>query len=838
MNPYRDVRAFMEIGQPASCPDTLQYLLAQPSIRRALHATGGSLELALAILCMTGAMVAFLVLVLVMVRASKPPPFYDDPGVLPPNPPARQRAGGELRGASASPPVSARPAPPPAVVLTGGGSTVTFRISAPSEPPTRRAATPSTARWVPDGEEVTVAGHRLPGGMLYVGSGLQAIAPYRDVEPSLIDPRLPVRAGAASATGEGMGYWPTYADIAPEHRAGFLQWLAGGRSAPDAYIGYVFLFFYGLERRAFHDPANTTDPNGLASIVAEVERLRSIYGGNGSFAGYAAGFLTFSRFRAGEVRGDLRSGLFGWEIPADVRLRLGQYAAAKTPLPPDLAFAWACNLPSAPRRTPATRCEGEFRELFAIRYERDGAPAVVLKNQGAMLSLSYRPASPSFGGAIELKVRDVRDVTKANEAAGERLAALADRCVEDLDAYSRWLGRNADGDGQALAGVALLPRDLLQRHGAPALADLRQWLGEYVPQDRPLVTGVAEVLARWQPGGTQKVTKGDATALLGLLEKMGFGMEPDVRFGGPSPSPEGQIALFRVDGALSAPTPEYLGVTTLLRFAAAVAGADGVAEGEARFLSDHVSAVLGLGAPERRRLTAHTAWLLSDPPGPAGLKKAAESLTPGQRADVGRFLVSVAGADGTVSRAEVQMLLKVFALLGLPAEAVYSQVHELGGPKPAGNAAEPVTVRAAGPQDPEFAIPGRPSAKTTPAAGVGGVQLDMARVEAQIAESARVSAVLAGIFRGDEEPPPVPPAPAMTSVAGLDGPHSTMIARLSDLASVDRADWEAWCVELGILPDGAIDTLNEAAFDRVGDPLLTGDDPIHLDSDVYRSLLA
>ncbi|MCK6505257.1 TerB N-terminal domain-containing protein [Myxococcota bacterium] len=676
--------------------------------------------------------------------------------------------------------------------------------------------------------------------MLYVGSGLRAIAPYRDVEPSLIDPLLPVQPGPASATGEGMGYWPTYADITPEHRAGFLQWLADGRKAPDAYIGYVFLFFYGLERRAFHDPANAADPNGLSSIVAEVERLRSLYSGNSSFAGYAAGFLNFCRFRSGDVGGNLRSGLFGWEVPADVRLRLGQFAAAKTPIPADLAFAWACNLPSAPRRTPATRCQGEFRELFAIRYERECAPGVVLKNKGPMLSLSYRPASPGFGGAIEQRVRDVCDVTKANEGAGERLAALADRCVEDLDAYSRWLGRNANADGQALAGVALLPRDLLQRHGAPALADLRQWLGEYVPHDRPLVTGASEVLARWQPGVGQRVTKGDATLLMALLEKMGFGMEPDVRFGGPSPSPAGQIALFRVDSDFSAPTAEYSGVTTLLRFAAAVAGADGVAEGEARFLSDHVSAVLGLGNPERRRLAAHAAWLLADPPGPAGLKKAAEALTPGQRADLGRFLVSVAGADGTVSRAEVQMLLKVFALLGLPGEAVYTQVHELGGSMPVARtgAADPVTVRPAGPADREFAIPGRPAANAVPAAAARGVQLDMARVQAQIAESARVSAVLAEIFRGEEDVRPPTPTPEVTSVAGLDAPHSLMIWRLRDVVSVGRAEWDALCVDLGILPDGAIDTLNEAAFDRVGDPLLTGDDPIHLDTNVYRSLLA
>lgn len=694
---------------------------------------------------------------------------------------------------------------------------------------------------MPAGEDVTVAGYRIPGGMLYVGTGLAAVAPHREVEPSLIDPRLPVRPGPGSRSGEGMGYWPTYSAISAEHRAGFLEWLASGRTDPDAYIGYVFLFFYGLERRALvADPGSRADTAEMATILAEVERLRSLYGGNGSFAGYSTGFLNMCRIQHGATGAEFRPSLFGWEIPADVRLRLGQRAAGKEPVPADLAFAWACHLQSAPRRTPATRCEPEFRELFAIRYGLEHGEGVVLKNQGPMLKLEYRPSSPGFGGTVELKVKEVRDVSRANDAAGERLSKLAGACVDELDPYSRWLGRNASTDAPALAGVALLPQELIKRHGAPALADLRGWLQEYVPWERPVVTGASEVLVRWQPGGTSKVAKADAMALIALLEKLGFGIEPDVRFGGPTPSPAGQVAIFRTVGDCAAPTSEYLGVTTLLRFAAAVAGADGVAESEARFLTDHVCSVLGLGDAHRQRLVAHVAWLLSDPPTPAGLKKAAESLTSAQRADVGRFLVSVAGADGTVSRPEIQMLLKVFALLGLPEEAVYSQVHELGGGTAPTAAAtkEPVVVRPAGEAERGFAIPSRPAASNPIARPSGAVQLDMARVQAQMAESARVSAVLADIFRGDDEPAPQPVVTAGLSIAGLDGLHSALLSRLVGTTEVDRSTWALFCGELGIMPDGAIDAINEAAFDRVGDPLLSGDDPILIDPEVYGSLLA
>jgi hypothetical protein len=39
------------------------------------------------------------------------------------------------------------------------------------------------------------------------------------------------------------------------------------------------------------------------------------------------------------------------------------------------------------------------------------------------------------------------------------------------------------------------------------------------------------------------------------------------------------------------------------------------------------------------------------------------------------------------------------------------------------------------------------------------------------------------------------------------------------------------------LPDGALDTLNEAALETVGDPVSQGDDPIDIDGDVVAEML-
>ena len=102
--------------------------------------------------------------------------------------------------------------------------------------------------WVPPGQIVRVGGCPIAGGLLYVGRELAAPR-GGGPDPALIDPGLGVDHRAPDYAGVHMGYWPSYSMIAPACRAAYLQWLADGRHALNAYIGYVFLYFYGLERR-------------------------------------------------------------------------------------------------------------------------------------------------------------------------------------------------------------------------------------------------------------------------------------------------------------------------------------------------------------------------------------------------------------------------------------------------------------------------------------------------------------------------------------------------------------------------------------------------------------
>ncbi|MCB1091615.1 MAG: TerB N-terminal domain-containing protein, partial [Verrucomicrobiae bacterium] len=102
-------------------------------------------------------------------------------------------------------------------------------------------------KWFGPSEKFKVHGYSIERPMLYSSNGR---LPWPG-EPSAIDPSLPV---ARPARGEAarLGYYCNFDYLTPGQRGAYLEWLAQGRRDADPAerdLGYVFLFFYGLERR-------------------------------------------------------------------------------------------------------------------------------------------------------------------------------------------------------------------------------------------------------------------------------------------------------------------------------------------------------------------------------------------------------------------------------------------------------------------------------------------------------------------------------------------------------------------------------------------------------------
>jgi len=667
--------------------------------------------------------------------------------------------------------------------------------------------------------------------------------------------------------GRGLSYWPAYASIPSASRAAYLGWLADGRRFPAAPIGYVFLFFYGLERRTLVDaPRDPAARQDVPAIAAEVRRLLTIYGSHGSFRSYAEQFLDLVAASAvsAAAAGPPPLNDDRWTVPMRLRLALAEFAADGEPVPASWARAWAWYHPPIYPRTPQTRCREEFDRLFTLKYHQRFDHGLVIRPGKSRIRLDYRTASAGIGTA-EMGAPNLPDVVE-QAATTRKLTDLVDAVTNELDAYSRWLGRNPDGRG-SLGAAALLPAELVDNRTGN-VGELHAWAEACLADGQTSDIRADDLISRWPTTVAGKMAKPESVSAAQLLGHLGIGIEPDVRFGGPVLAP-GPAALFRTgqQGSQTA-SSTFNAATILLHLAVAVGQADGqVSASEHEHLVAHLETALGLPQPEQVRLRAHLQWLLAAGVKLSGLKKRLEALRSDQRLSIADFLLNVAAADGVIAPGEVTTLTKIYTLLGLDPSMVYGQLHErvTGVPRPQPSTG-PVVVRPAGASSPGFTLPSTPP--TPPPSAHGGdsltisasapprqVVLDRRLIDEKIAETGQVAALLSTIFTEDEPTatPPVPsgqhagPAPitqesghadAQTPpIAGLDHAHSRLLRDLATSPTWTLQSFEDLTKRHDVLPSGALDVLNEAAIDTTGDPVIEGDEDLTINQDVLQEML-
>jgi len=655
----------------------------------------------------------------------------------------------------------------------------------------------------------------LPGGMIYVGSRLTA--PNGRTDPCLINDRLPI-ARTGDYRVRQMGYWPSYSEISASERRAYLNWLAEGRTAADCDIGYVFLFFYGLERRIILDSQG--DGAGKAdwpAIIEELRRLLAIYGEkSGSFRHYASELLSWIELdgvSAPLYEQPVPTLPKSYQLPLYLRVALGQAAVHHAPLPPSLALAWVRLSPDIYLRTAATRCPAEFERLFAQRYQEAFGTGLVLRENRTKLKFSYRAASAGLlGTTITTSFGDIPDVTAVTEPI-KRLRDIANQCTEELDSYSRLLGRDPSLAG-SLESLLSLPTAIWPGEARAELDGLVSRV-----RDGYLILTVNELLAKLG-GMKQPPSRDRIRSLARTLESAQIGMEPYVLGGAKVPSEEDSVVLF----PLSTPDagaelgPQYQTIALTLQLGAALAQADGnFSAQEISHLRAKVDGWSHLKPAERTRLHAHLQWLVANPPTLTTLKRKLEPLDSSARETIAAFTVTLAQSDGYVSPEEIKFLEKLYKALEIEPKRVFSDIQAAG--------TGGIT----------------PAAATKPTKR--GFHLDADRIMALQNDTARVSKLLSDIFADEAPVPEVSPSEAESSDApclllGLDEPHSALARLLLSRPQWARAELQDAAADLGLMLDGALEQINEAAFDAFDAPLCESDDPIDINTELLEKIEA
>lgn len=688
----------------------------------------------------------------------------------------------------------------------------------------RPPAEPVPAQWIPPGQAIEIAGLHIPGGMVYVGGGLLDGGGQND--PCLINPLAPV-AKHGDPQVANMGYWPRYGEISPAARRSYLEWLAQGRSDPRAYIGYVFLFFYGLERRVLRDFEEQAEArNDRQPILEELIRLRALYGDrSSSFFNFASELISWVSFVGADPEDlvdDPGVERVLSDVPMALRYAIGKLAGQGACLPATLAAAWALTDPDTIHGVAAKRCPADFLRAYRTLYEEAFGPAgLELPARGPLLTRCYTAASEGFGRntVIRTPFRGVLSIAHMSEVR-TTLRQVGLQVELDLAPFSRsFTGYRPPIAPSDRAAGFLMPK----RYWSPETHTAFEKLKARADRDDGLMTG--QVLLNAAGAGASAPA---LSALIRALASHGLGVEPDPAFGRVAPGLEEQLVLFVMPENASFGQAAQLYGPNLrkLQLYFLVASALGDASPRAmEFLRSHVGQWSGLPVGYVQRLQAHLALLSSGSNGVAlaQLKRSLKALTDEERAEQAQGVLQVAQSGGDLSKDTLKLLTNIYKAMGLNPKSLLSDVYAVstGG-----------RVQAALP------------APTQPGAAAPFV-LDAKRIAALQEDSAKAAALLTSIFVEDDGAAHAAPAGAPPSAAqpgaepplmGLDVAHSRFARELLTQSAWSRPALCALAATHGLLPDGALEHINEAAFETFDIPFTEGEDPLEINPEILENL--
>jgi uncharacterized tellurite resistance protein B-like protein len=289
----------------------------------------------------------------------------------------------------------------------------------------------------------------------------------------------------------------------------------------------------------------------------------------------------------------------------------------------------------------------------------------------------------------------------------------------------------------------------------------------------------------------------------------------------------------------------------MLRLGLVASSADGDASADEMVLVTRtIEEMFQLNDEEQRRLESLRSLLLSEGADTTGLASVAKVLSPEQRQAVAKLLLLVVARDGVVTKQEVRALRKCYSLLGfskVESEQALTTIESY-------RTDEPVTVQAGAPGAAGEAIPA-PLAE--------GLRLNRAAIEAIMRDTQEVAKLLAEamITSQDREAAEVSTAPAPSATAtavaeaepdvpeqaeqvqgvrlvpdAFTGPlvvqtadptlpqrYAAFYQMLITRDEWPRAELEALARQHGLMLGGAIDALNDWAFEKFGGQLFVDD---------------
>lgn len=668
-------------------------------------------------------------------------------------------------------------------------------------PATPAPASDGAMTWHPLGAPARVGGRVLSNG------GFYTCKKHGPCTGAIIE-SLPIPSSAAPDwQASSVGYWPAYRELSPGQRLAFLGYLESPRRTQHIGQAYVWLYIYNIEFRLLVEPVDAVGEGEFAALVGELEALKAAYFALQSIRRYLPALIAAATARRQQTpHPSVPPSPPALSWTEDLAVQAG--SALALPGPVDGSWAYQIALLNRPVGRNVLDVIGEeLITLFGLRYtaltERQRTP----KLGRSKLAVHYKRAMDGAQMMIQTSVPDIR----RQAAPFSSWVAVLESCLEELEPLRKARTSKTPSPFAALANV---PDELAAAGALPtALIAARELLLPLFKGEAAVVTWRALTQIFGSPDTEPK--KREVVHVAQALGLIGFGIEPDPRFGTGTPTTTGDVVLFRLDDRpAGTPSAAFSAGLLLVQCAAHVAAGDGVSQVESDATLALVARDLELSSSEAARLQAHLLLLSRDNTLQRRVLTQLKAMPETQRHRIARAMVAIAGADGNVDAGEVRILDRLYSTVGLPTEMLHTDIHAV-------LAGSDVSVPGASPSTQAGGAP--PGHRARPRAGDG---LDEAVIARKLAETARVHSLLSTVF--------VEEAPEPEVIAGAESNTDVRLALAAMLAAaapaMDRPAWEALCEGHGLMPDAALESVNELAIEQCGEPLAEGDDPLEINT--------
>jgi hypothetical protein len=686
----------------------------------------------------------------------------------------------------------------------------------------------AVARWIKPGALVKIAGITLKHGNFYFGEILGDRA--RDandnsvVNPELLDP-------AAPPVDFPRHEPPSFALLPLRLKLDYIRWLAGGCVDRRVPVEFPLLYFYGLEHRLI------VEENGQNQyLLGEVRRLQLL------FAQESRLQRDINRLFMSVGVGALREGVmpvFDAFMEAALRpspavlIHLGRRISHAGVLDADDALLWLKSSFKIGLSVAASRCQKQFEALFRLRFREAFPSGYPVSMTSSPLRVAHRLAT--WRRAVPLKLPPHAGYVADVELVPNlliKLRYLATKCGDELEPYSRYMARKGAADENSLEAISMLPDALKRSNFVGEYSKVIRALDDAVRTSAYIQTDVGKFLSmlHLDGKGTGPVPPKVQASLASFLDGVGFGFEPDRRYGNGGLVGEGAICLFKAEGggSLDVAAAQYSVARLLVELAVLAAKSDGeVNQREMAVVRKFMDRFTLLGELERRRLTAVARAIMKSGDIDGPYLSSAARLADGIWDKAVAVVMDVLTADGPVVVDEVRFLERLFKARKRPVTEVHQLLHRVdpatSQPDAEGLAKISASVPTAGvkiPKEKKVAqiveVP-----LVEPTAPV--VTIDFEKLARLKRETEEVSGILQGIFKEDVvevRSEILQTEDQGNSFPGLDEAHETLLLLLIEKGPISRQEFVTAANGLGVFPDGALETINDWAFEQFDDPVV------------------